>query len=121
MLPQGLKSAPATFNRMVSQVLRPLRDFSPSYFDDIFVHTRAKGNTSAIQAHLKHLKQNFKSFKTKNVCKVEEVRILSTGDSGAGLLCEQMGSSSRSTNDVVDLFLANIREINGVATMARPT
>ena len=35
---QGLKNAPVTFNWMVSQVQRPLRDFSSSYFDDIFVH-----------------------------------------------------------------------------------
>ena len=37
---KGLKNAPATFNRMVSQVMRPLYDFAPSYFDDIFVHNR---------------------------------------------------------------------------------
>ncbi|KAE8971517.1 hypothetical protein PR001_g26863, partial [Phytophthora rubi] len=41
---QGLKNAPATFNRMVSHVLRPLRDFAPSYFGDIFVHSRAEGD-----------------------------------------------------------------------------
>uniref|UniRef100_A0AAV1TQ33 Reverse transcriptase domain-containing protein n=1 Tax=Peronospora matthiolae TaxID=2874970 RepID=A0AAV1TQ33_9STRA len=59
VMPQGLKNAPATFNRMVSQVLRPLRDFAPSYFDDIFVHSRAEGNLSAVQVHLQHLKQVF--------------------------------------------------------------
>ncbi|CAI5728452.1 unnamed protein product [Peronospora destructor] len=37
VMPQGLKNAPATFNRMVSHVLRPLRQFAPSYFEDIFV------------------------------------------------------------------------------------
>ncbi|KAF1316222.1 reverse transcriptase, partial [Globisporangium splendens] len=37
-LTAGLKNAPATFNRMVTNVLRPLRTFAPSYFDDIFVH-----------------------------------------------------------------------------------
>ncbi|KAF1313646.1 reverse transcriptase, partial [Globisporangium splendens] len=41
VMPQGLKNAPATFNRMVTNVLRPLRTFAPSYFDDIFVHSRA--------------------------------------------------------------------------------
>ena len=59
MMPQGLKNAPATFNRMVSQVLRPLRDFAPSYIDDIFVHSRAEGNLSDVQVHLQHLKQAF--------------------------------------------------------------
>ncbi|GMF46334.1 unnamed protein product [Phytophthora fragariaefolia] len=42
VMPQGPKNAPATFNRMVSHVLRPLRAFTPSYFDDILVHSRAE-------------------------------------------------------------------------------
>ena len=44
-MPQGIKNAPATVNRMVflvlrlqsmvSLVLRLFRDFAPSYFDDV--------------------------------------------------------------------------------------
>ncbi|KAE9280336.1 hypothetical protein PF008_g28159 [Phytophthora fragariae] len=30
VMPQGLKNASATFNHMVSHVLRPLRDFAPT-------------------------------------------------------------------------------------------
>ncbi|KAG3074909.1 hypothetical protein PI124_g13914 [Phytophthora idaei] len=41
VMPRGLKNAPATFNRMVSNLLRPFRSFAPSSFDDIFVHSRA--------------------------------------------------------------------------------
>ncbi|OWY95635.1 Retrovirus Polyprotein, partial [Phytophthora megakarya] len=59
VMPQGLKNAPATFNRMVSHVFRPLRDFTSTYFDDIFVHSRAEGNVSALEVHLRHLKQVF--------------------------------------------------------------
>uniref|UniRef100_H3H9Z5 Reverse transcriptase domain-containing protein n=1 Tax=Phytophthora ramorum TaxID=164328 RepID=H3H9Z5_PHYRM len=59
VMPQGLKNAPATFNRMVSHVLRPLRDFAPSYFDDIFVHSHAEEGLSAIDVHLRHLRQVF--------------------------------------------------------------
>ncbi|KAG3155132.1 hypothetical protein PC128_g22134 [Phytophthora cactorum] len=59
VMPQGLKNAPATFNRMVSHVLRPLRDFAPSYFDDIFVHSRPEGNLSAVEVHLRRLRQVF--------------------------------------------------------------
>ncbi|KAG2763781.1 hypothetical protein PC129_g13425 [Phytophthora cactorum] len=44
---------------MVSHVLRPLRDFAPSYFDDIFVHSRAEGGLSAVEVHLKQLRQVF--------------------------------------------------------------
>ena len=39
--PQGLSNAPATFNRCVTNLLRSVREFSPSYFDDVFVHSRA--------------------------------------------------------------------------------
>ncbi|CAI5716266.1 unnamed protein product [Peronospora farinosa] len=59
VMPQGLKNAPATFNRMVTQVLRPLRDFAPSYFDDIFAHSRAEQKLSATEVHLRHFKQVF--------------------------------------------------------------
>ncbi|CAI5746371.1 unnamed protein product [Peronospora destructor] len=59
VMPQGLKNAPATFNRMVSHVLHPLREFAPSYFDDIFVYSRAEGDLSAVEVHLRHLKQVF--------------------------------------------------------------
>ena len=58
-MPQGLSNAPATFNRMVSQILRPLRHFAPSYFDDIFVHSKAEGSKSALEVHLDHLRQLF--------------------------------------------------------------
>ncbi|KAG2944403.1 hypothetical protein PC117_g9055 [Phytophthora cactorum] len=39
VMPQGLKNAPATFNRCVTHLLRSVRDFAPSYFDDVFVHS----------------------------------------------------------------------------------
>ncbi|GMF54756.1 unnamed protein product [Phytophthora fragariaefolia] len=59
VMPQGLKNAPTTFNRMVSQVLHPLRDFAPSYFDAIFVHSRAEDGLSAVEVHIRHLRQVF--------------------------------------------------------------
>jgi hypothetical protein len=59
VMPQGLKNAPATFNRMVSHVLRPFRSFAPSYFDDIFVHSKAEGDKSADEVHLDHLRRVF--------------------------------------------------------------
>ena len=39
-MPQGLSNAPATFNRCVTNLLRSVREFAPSYFDDVFVHSR---------------------------------------------------------------------------------
>uniref|UniRef100_H3H2L9 Integrase catalytic domain-containing protein n=1 Tax=Phytophthora ramorum TaxID=164328 RepID=H3H2L9_PHYRM len=59
VMPQGLKNAPATFNRMVSNLLRPYRDFAPSYFDDIFIHSRAAGGMTDVEMHLQHLRQVF--------------------------------------------------------------
>ncbi|KAE9346593.1 hypothetical protein PF008_g8223 [Phytophthora fragariae] len=63
VMSQGLKNAPATFNRMVSHVLRPLRAFAPSYFDDIFVHSRAEGGLSAVDEHLRHLRKVFEKMR----------------------------------------------------------
>ncbi|KAG3091674.1 hypothetical protein PI125_g17368 [Phytophthora idaei] len=59
VMPQGLKNAPATFNRMVSNLLRPFRSFAPSYFDDIFIHSRAEGGMTDVAVHLQHLRQVF--------------------------------------------------------------
>ncbi|KAF1318417.1 reverse transcriptase, partial [Globisporangium splendens] len=58
-LTAGLKNAPATFNRMVTNVLRPLRTFAPSYFDDIFVHSKTTNGESDVDVHLDHLRQVF--------------------------------------------------------------
>jgi hypothetical protein len=59
VMPQGLKNAPATFNRMVSHVLRPLRDFAPSYFDDVFIHSKRQDSLTALKAHKEHLRALF--------------------------------------------------------------
>ncbi|KAF1321781.1 reverse transcriptase, partial [Globisporangium splendens] len=58
-LTAGLKNAPATFNRMVTNVLRPLRTFAPSYFDDIFVHSKTTNGKFDADVHLDHLRQVF--------------------------------------------------------------
>ncbi|GAB9477812.1 hypothetical protein Gpo141_00014967, partial [Globisporangium polare] len=42
-----------------SHVLRPLREFAPSYFDDIFVHSRAVDGAADVEAHLGHLRKVF--------------------------------------------------------------
>ncbi|KAG2759735.1 hypothetical protein PC129_g23404 [Phytophthora cactorum] len=57
VMPQGLKNAPA--NRMMSHVLRLLRYFAPIYFDDIFFHCRAEEGLSAVDIHLRYLRQVF--------------------------------------------------------------
>ena len=57
VMPQGLKNAPATFHSMVSQVLRPLRDIAPTYFNDIFAHSRGEGDLIEFLVYLQHLKR----------------------------------------------------------------
>ncbi|KAF1321799.1 reverse transcriptase, partial [Globisporangium splendens] len=57
VMPQGLTNAPATFNRCVTQLLRPVRDFAPSYFDDVFIHSRASGAAPDVEVHREHLRK----------------------------------------------------------------
>ncbi|KAG2975030.1 hypothetical protein PC118_g14177 [Phytophthora cactorum] len=57
IMPQGLKNAPATFNRCVTHLLRSVRDFAPSYFDDVFVHSRAVNGKTDVEVHKEHLRK----------------------------------------------------------------
>ncbi|KAG3231276.1 hypothetical protein PI124_g23629 [Phytophthora idaei] len=57
VMPQGLKNAPATFNRCVTHLLRSVRDFAPSYLDDVFVHSRAVNGKTVIEVHKEHLRK----------------------------------------------------------------
>ncbi|POM73790.1 LOW QUALITY PROTEIN: Pol protein [Phytophthora palmivora] len=50
-MPQGLSNAPATFNRLIAQLFRPLRTFVQTYFDGIFVHSRAEGGQTAMELY----------------------------------------------------------------------
>ena len=55
-MPQGLINAPALFNRCVSNLLRPVRDFAPSYFDDVFVHSPAMDGLTNLEVHRLHVR-----------------------------------------------------------------
>ncbi|KAE9040575.1 hypothetical protein PR002_g4900 [Phytophthora rubi] len=57
VMPQGLSNAPTTFNRLVTQLFRPMRQFVQTYFDDIFVHSRASAGKTAVESHLGHLRE----------------------------------------------------------------
>ncbi|GMF40065.1 unnamed protein product [Phytophthora fragariaefolia] len=57
VMPHGLSNAPATFNRLVTQLFRPMRHFVQTYFDDIFVYSRASEGKTAVKAHLGHLRE----------------------------------------------------------------
>ncbi|KAE9042745.1 hypothetical protein PR003_g17883 [Phytophthora rubi] len=58
-MPQELKNAPATFNRCVTHLLHSVRDFAPSYFDDVFIHSRAMDGKSEVEMHKEHPRKLF--------------------------------------------------------------
>ncbi|KAJ1175570.1 hypothetical protein NDU88_000857 [Pleurodeles waltl] len=58
VMPFGLKNAPATFQRLVNQVLAGLESFSTAYLDDIAVFS------STWQDHLVHLKKVLKALQS---------------------------------------------------------
>ncbi|POM63089.1 Pol protein [Phytophthora palmivora] len=84
VMPQGLSNDPATFNRLVTQLFRPLRTFAQTYFDDIFVHSHAEGCQTAMEMHLKHLRRVFEVMRAnklytsinKRVFTAEEIDVL---------------------------------------------
>ncbi|POM64467.1 LOW QUALITY PROTEIN: Pol protein [Phytophthora palmivora] len=75
---------PATFNRLVTQLFRPLHTFAQTYFDDIFVHNRAEGGQAAMEAHRKDLRRVFEVMRAnkhyahidKCLFAAEEIKVL---------------------------------------------
>ena len=57
VMPRGLFNALARFNRVAQTKLRSCRTFAPSYFDDIYVHSRPEGSESAVDVHRRHLRR----------------------------------------------------------------
>ena len=55
-MPQGLSNAPATLNRCATNLLRPVRDFAPSYFDDVFVRSPDMGGKTEVEVHRTHVR-----------------------------------------------------------------
>ena len=54
---QRLSTAPATFNRCVTNLLRPVQDFAPSYFDYVFLHSRTTGGKTDVEVHGTHVRK----------------------------------------------------------------
>ncbi|GMF23279.1 unnamed protein product [Phytophthora fragariaefolia] len=82
--PQGLSNAPATFNRLVTQLFRPHRAYAQSYFDDIFLHSRAELGKTDVENHVEHLRAVLECMRTnklyanveKCICGAEEIPFL---------------------------------------------
>ena len=84
VMPQGLKNAPATFNRLVTTLFRPMRLFAQTYFDDIYVFSKATETKTASEVHLEHLRRVFECMAEnklyanlrKCIFHVEEIPVL---------------------------------------------
>ncbi|GMF11768.1 unnamed protein product [Phytophthora lilii] len=93
VMPQGLSNDPATFNRLVTQLFRPLRAFTQTYFDDIFVHSRAEEGKTAIEVHLEHLRRVLEVMRAnklyanidKCVFAAEDIKVLGCFVNSAGV------------------------------------
>jgi hypothetical protein len=67
VMPQGLSNAPATFNRLVTQLFRPHRAYVQTYFDDIFVHSRAADGRSDVENHIDHMRAVLECMRTNKL------------------------------------------------------
>ncbi|KAG3231266.1 hypothetical protein PI124_g23639 [Phytophthora idaei] len=66
VMPQGLSNAPATFNRLVTQLFRPHRAYAQTYFYDIFVRSRAEHGKSDVET-LEHLRAELECMRTNKL------------------------------------------------------
>ncbi|GMF16255.1 unnamed protein product [Phytophthora fragariaefolia] len=122
VMPQGLSNAPATVNRLVTQLFRPLRAFAQTYFDDIFVHSRAENGQTAMEVHLGHLRRVFEVMRAnklyanidKCVFGAEEIKVLGCFVSSAGVRADPEGPS-----EVVGLGQLSLCSA-GYAGLAKP-
>ncbi|KAG2819500.1 hypothetical protein PC113_g22723 [Phytophthora cactorum] len=62
-----MHQAPATFNRLVTQLFRPHRAYAQTYFDDIFVHSRAEHGKSDVENHVEHLRAVLECMRTNKL------------------------------------------------------
>ncbi|POM76976.1 Reverse transcriptase, partial [Phytophthora palmivora] len=125
----GLSNAPATFNRLVTQLFRPLRTFVQTYFDDIFVHSRAEGGQTAVEVHLKHLRRVFEVMRANQL--YANIDKCSSAALSAGSAIQTMNDTrvaractTHQTHEVVDILLGskglNLWFSAGYAELARP-
>ncbi|KAG2761423.1 hypothetical protein Pcac1_g26718 [Phytophthora cactorum] len=96
VMPQGLSNAPATFNRMVTQLFRPLRAYAQTYFDDIFVHSRAGDGKTAMEVRLVHLRRGEEVMRANKLyANIDKCVFGVTRDQGSRLLRQQRRCSGR--------------------------
>ena len=58
---------PATFNRLVTQLFRPHRDYAQTYFDDILIHSWDEKCRSDVENHIGHLQAVLECMRTNKL------------------------------------------------------
>ena len=66
-MPKGLSSVPATFNHLIAHCFQPHRGYTQTYFDNIFVHSRADHERSDIENHIVHLRALLERMRTNKL------------------------------------------------------
>ena len=66
-MPQGLSNAPDTFYRILTQLIRPDKGYAQTYFDEIFVHSRAMNGRSDVDSHIDHLRAVLEFIRTNKL------------------------------------------------------
>ena len=66
-MPEGLSNAPATFNGLVTQLFRSHRGYAHTYFDNIFVNSRAINGRSDAENHTDHLRAVLECMRTEKL------------------------------------------------------
>ena len=56
-MPQGLSNTPDALNRCVANILSSVREFASSFFDDVFLHSRAMEGQTNMEVHRLHVRQ----------------------------------------------------------------
>uniref|UniRef100_A0AAV1TN93 Reverse transcriptase n=1 Tax=Peronospora matthiolae TaxID=2874970 RepID=A0AAV1TN93_9STRA len=54
---QGLSNVHVQLSRRGTNLLRSVRDFAPSYFDDVYVHSRAMDGKTDVEVHKVHVRK----------------------------------------------------------------
>ncbi|POM63515.1 Reverse transcriptase [Phytophthora palmivora] len=63
VMPPGLSNGPATFNRLVTHLF----SVAQTYFDDIFVHSRAEDGPTTVEVHLKHIRRVIEALQSNKL------------------------------------------------------
>ncbi|POM76571.1 Reverse transcriptase [Phytophthora palmivora] len=72
------------FNRLITQLFRPLHTFEQTYFDDIFVNSHAEDDQTVMEVHSNNLRRLFEFIRAdkryanidKSVFAAEEITVL---------------------------------------------